>query len=168
MPSSIHATACLTFLPMLASLSQILETAEANAVERRIDPSVFLGARLAPDMLNFTSQVQIACDHAKGALYRIRGEMPPSLPDAETSFAELRARIDKTVELIKAVPADLVNGLEDAPVELKMRFGTLNFTGQGFLLGYSIPNFYFHLTTAYDILRHNGVPLGKMDFIGRR
>lgn len=168
MTSSLHSTAALTFLPILANLSDILGKAEVNATDRKIDPSVFLSDRLAPDMLNLTRQVQIACDHAKSALYRISGLPVPSVPDTETTFAELRARIARTVELFGAVPADQVNGKEAAQIELKFPWGDMSFTGQGFLLGYSIPNFYFHIITAYNILRHNGVPLGKGDFLARK
>lgn len=168
MPSSIHSTAAFTFLPMLANLSHILSKAEAWATERKIDPSVLLNDRLAPDMLNLTVQVRIACDHAKSALYRIQGETPPKVVDSETTFAELQERIARTIDLFKAVPADKVNGLENATVELKFPWGNLSFTGIGYLLGYAIPNFYFHVTTAYNILRHNGVPLGKADFLHER
>lgn len=167
MTSSLHATASLTFLPILANLSHILTKAETFAAEKKIDASVLLNDRLAPDMLNFTRQVQIACDFAKNVLYRIQGEVGPSMPDTETTFDELRTRIAKTIEAFKAVPADKVDGREQSPLQLKFEWGNLDLTGQIFLMGYAIPNFYFHVTTAYNILRHNGVPLGKGDFLRR-
>ncbi len=167
MTSSLHSTASLTFLPILANLSAILTKAEAYATEKKIDPAVLLNDRLAPDMLNFTRQIQIACDFAKNVLYRIQGDVGPAVADTETTFGELQARIAKTIEMFKAIPADKVDGHEASPVELKFSWGTLDLTGQSFLLGYAIPNFYFHVTTAYNILRHNGVPLGKGDFLRR-
>lgn len=168
MTTSLHSAASKTFLPMLANLAHILSTAEAWATEKKIDPAVLLGDRLAPDMLPLKAQIAIACDHAKSALYRIAGEDVPSVPDTETTFADYQARIAKTLELFHAVSADKVNGREEAPVVLKMRFGELNMTGETYLFCYAFPNFYFHVTTAYNILRHNGVPLGKGDFLKSR
>jgi uncharacterized protein len=168
MTSTLHSTAAMTFLPMLANLSHVLSKAEAFAAERRIDPSVLLNDRLAPDMLPFIAQVNIACDHAKSSLYRLQNVAPPSVADDQKTFADLQARIDRTIELFNAVPASAVNGRENEIVEVKSRAGALHFTGLGYLLGYAFPNFYFHVTTAYNILRHNGVPLGKMDFLNDR
>jgi uncharacterized protein len=166
MPSSLHATATLTFLPMLKGLSHVLSKAEAYAAEKKIDPSVFLNARLAPDMFPLIRQVQIASDHAKGAMYRIAEEAPPAIADTEVTFADLQARIAKSIALIEEFSADKVNGREDNTFEIKFPWATMSFTGQGFLLGYAIPNFYFHVTTTYNILRENGVPLGKGDYFG--
>jgi len=167
MPISLHSTATMTFLPMLKAMSHVLTKAEAFTVEKKIDPSVLLNDRLAPDMLNLTRQVQIACDHAKGAMYRVCEEKPPALEDTEKTFAELQARIAKTIELIEQFPAEKLHGRDDVTFEVKFPWGSMSFTGQGFLLGYVIPNFYFHVTTAYAILRHNGAPLGKSDYFGR-
>lgn len=167
MPISLHSTATMTFLPMLKGLDHVMSKAEAYATEKKIDLNVLLNDRLAPDMLNFTRQVQIACDHAKGAMYRVCEEKPPALADTETTFEELHARIAKTIELIQEFPAEKVNGRDDTTFEVKFPWATMSFTGQGFLLGYVIPNFYFHVTTAYAILRHNGVPIGKGDYFGR-
>jgi uncharacterized protein len=165
MPISLHSAATMTFLPMLKALSHVLAKAEAYTTEKKIDPSVLLNDRLAPDMLNLTRQVQIAC--AKGAMYRVCEETPPALADTETSFAELQARIEKTIKLIEDFPAEKLAGRDDMTFQVKFPWATMSFTGQGFLLGYVIPNFYFHVTTAYAILRHNGAPLGKADYFGR-
>ena len=153
------------FLSRLKALSHMLARAEANATERKIDPKVFLSARLSPDMLPLTSQVQLCSDHAKGASARLAGKEVPRFADDETTFADLQARIEKTVDYLKTLtPADLEEG-DTRAVQMKTRTREFNFVGKDYLLGFAMPNFYFHLTTAYDILRHNGVPLGKMDFI---
>jgi hypothetical protein len=166
MTISLHSVATLSILPRFKGLKNALNQAEAFCSERKIDPSVLLDARLAPDMASLTKQVQLASDHAKGAFYRTAGLELPSLADTENTFAELHARIDKTVELIHAVPADVMNAREDAEIVMKLRFATLNFTGHDYLVGFALPNFYFHVTTAYDILRHNGLPLGKVMYMG--
>ena len=167
MPISLHSVATLSILPRFAGLKLALNQAEAFCDDKKIDPSVLLNARLAPDMRSLTNQVQLSSDHAKGAFYRTAGLDLPSLADTESSFADLHARIDKTIELIHAVPAEKMDGREDAAVEVKMRSGALQFTAHDYLVGFALPNFYFHVTTAYAILRHNGLPLGKMMFMGR-
>jgi hypothetical protein len=167
MAVSLHSVASLSILPRFKGLKLALDQAEAFCTERKIDPTVLLSARLFPDMAPLTGQVQLASDHAKGAFYRTAGLDVPPLADTEKTFADLHARIDKTVDLIQAVTAEQMNGREDAEVEMKLRFGTLNFTGHDYLVGFALPNFYFHVTTAYDILRHNGLPLGKAMFMGR-
>ncbi len=151
----------------LRNLSAVLALGEANAKERGIDPQVFLSGRLAPDMLHLVRQVQIACDNAKGATYRLAGREVPSAADTETTFEELEARIQKTRDLIKDLKSEEFAGAAERPIVLKMRQGELNFVGIGYLTGFALPNFFFHCTTAYDILRHNGVPLTKRDFLGR-
>jgi len=166
MAVSLHSVATLSILPRFAGLKAALSQAEAFCTERKIDPSVFLNARLFPDMAPLTGQVQLASDHAKGAFYRTAGLENPSLADTEKTFAELHARIDKTIELIHAVSADKMEGRENADVELKSRTGARHFTGEGYLIGFALPNFYFHVTTAYAILRHNGLPLGKSLYMG--
>jgi hypothetical protein len=167
MTISLHTIASLSILPRFTGLKLALDQAEAFCTERKIDPSVLLNARLAPDMRNLTNQVQLSSDNAKGAFYRTAGLTPPSLADTETSFAELHARIDKTVELIEAVSPDAMSGREDAVVEMKFSHGAMQFSAPEYLIGFALPNFYFHVTTAYDILRHNGLPLGKRMFMGR-
>ena len=167
MAATLHSIATLSILPRFKGLKLALNQAEAYCTERKIDPSVLLTARLFPDMGSLTKQVQLSSDHAKGAFYRTAGLPNPSLADTEQTFAELHARIDKTVELISVVTPDQMNGRENEPVELKFPFGTMNFNTHDYLIGFALPNFYFHVTTAYDILRHNGLPLGKALFMGR-
>ena len=167
MPVSLHALATLSILPRFAGLKGALDQAEAFCTDRKIEPSVLLHARLAPDMRSLINQVQLSSDHAKGAFYRTAGLDLPSMPDTEQSFAELHARIDRTIELIKAVPEAAMEGRDAAQVELKMRAGSMQFTAPDYLIGFALPNFYFHVTTAYNILRHNGLPLGKALYMGR-
>jgi hypothetical protein len=150
----------------LKNLSAILTKAEAHAQARKIDPAVLLAARLFPDMLPLTKQVQIACDMAKGAVARLGGVEVPKHEDTETSFAELQLRIAKVVAFIESVPQSQIEGSEDRKITLPFRGQDTVFTGLQYLLGFVLPNFYFHVTTTYDILRHNGVELGKRDFIG--
>ena len=151
---------------MLGNLSAILDKGAAFAEKKKIDPAVLTSARLAPDMFPLTRQVQIACDMAKGAAARLSGSDVPKHEDNETTFAELKARIDKTLAFIKSVPADKFKGSEDRDITLQQRSGEVKFKGVDYLRYYVLPNVYFHITTAYAILRHNGVELGKADFIG--
>jgi uncharacterized protein len=167
MTISLYSVAKLSIFPRLNGLKLVLDQAEAFAAERKIDPSVLLNARLAPDMRSLTNQVQLASDHAKGAFFRTAGLEVPPLSDTESTFAELHARIDKTMELIEAIPADAMHGRDDAEIEIRFPFATMKFTGHDYLVGFALPNFYFHVTTAYDIVRHNGVTLGKSVFMGR-
>jgi hypothetical protein len=154
------------FVRQLTALTAILKTAAAFAEARKIDPSVLLNARLAPDQFPLTRQVQIATDGAKGGIARLAGLDAPSYPDDETTFEQLEARLAKTIAFLQSVTADQVDGSEDRPIHVKLRSGELNFTGQDFLLHFVIPNFFFHVTTAYAILRHNGVEIGKRDYLG--
>lgn len=167
MAVSLHSVATLSILPRFKGLKLVLEQAEAYCTERKVDPTVLVNARLFPDMAPLKGQVQLASDHAKGAFYRTAGLENPSLADTETTFAELHARIDKTVELINTVTPEQMNGREAEQVELKFRTGGMQFTAHDYLIGFALPNFYFHVTTAYDILRHNGLPLGKGIYMGR-
>jgi len=167
MTISLHAVATMSILPRFAGLKLALNQAETLCTDKKIDPSVLLNARLAPDMRSLINQVQLSSDHAKGAFYRTAGLPSPSLADTETTFADLHARIDKTIELIGDVSAAQMEGRENADVVLKFPRGDMNFTGEGYLIGFALPNFYFHVTTAYAILRHNGLPLGKSMFMGR-
>lgn len=150
----------------LTNLRQILAKAETHAEGKKIDPSVFLGGRLIPDMLPLTSQIQIASDNAKGIAARLAGIEIPSFPDTETTFADLYARIDKTLAFVASVKPAQVDGSESREVVMKLGPNTVTFTGQSYLFGFGLPNFYFHVVTAYDILRHLGVDLGKRDYIG--
>ncbi len=155
------------FNAMLNNLSACLALGEANAKERSIDPAVFLNSRLAPDMFALTRQVQIATDNAKGAAYRLAGREVPAMPDNETSFGELRTRISAVGDLLAELKPEEFEGAETREITLKMRSGEMKFPGLHYLHRWALPNFYFHTTAAYSILRHNGVPLGKPDFLGR-
>lgn len=149
----------------LSALSKILDKAEAHAKAKGIDPAVFLSARLYPDMFPLTRQVQIACDTARRGAIRLAGGEPPSVPDTETSFDELRARIAQTIDAVRALPEAAFDGAEDRSLTLKVRGSDMTFSGLDFVRTWSLPNFYFHLTTAYAILRSNGLELGKPDFL---
>jgi hypothetical protein len=165
---SMYEASVPVFSARLKALSTVLATAEQNAVERKIDPQVFLTSRLAPDMYALTRQVQIATDHAKGAPSRLAGREVPKYEDNEASFADLEARIAKTVAHLATFSAADIDGSDDRMIELKLGAREISMGGMQYLLHLAMPNFYFHLTTAYDILRHNGVPLGKATFLGAR
>lgn len=151
---------------MMTSLDGLLTKAEADAEARKIDPQTFLQYRLAPDMLPFTRQIQIATDQVKGGLSRLAGLEPPKWPDDEKTFADLHARVGNALRYAKEFQPSQLEGAETRSVELKFPNATLNFTGKDYLLSFVLPNLYFHITTAYLILRHNGVPIGKRDFVG--
>jgi len=154
-------------LQTLGALSAILDKAVAYAEAKKIDPSVLINARLAPDMLPFVSQIRMASDHAKGMTARLAGREVPKLEDNEATFDDLKARIAKTVAFVKSVSASEIDGSEDRAVTMTFSSGRKReFTGQGYLVHFALPNFYFHVTTAYDILRHNGLDIGKRDFMG--
>lgn len=167
MAITMYAASIPVFRQMLNSLHDILDTAETHADENKIDPHALLQARLFPDMFPLTRQVQIACDFAKGVSARIAGVEAPVHEDTEHSFVELRSRIAKTLAFLDAIVPAQVNGNEERQVVI-LRGTPLERTldGQSYLLHYGMPQFFFHLTTAYAILRHNGVELGKRDFIG--
>jgi hypothetical protein len=166
MPISIHAASVARFAHMLKNLAVLLDKAEAHCTARKIDPAAITSYRLFPDMLPFTRQVQIACDSAKGAAARLAGAEVPKHEDTEQSFADLRARIAKTLDFIESVPKAKLEGSETREVVIKLRGEDVKFRGDQYLLNFALPNFYFHVTTAYNILRHNGIELGKRDFIG--
>jgi len=166
MSSSLYAESVPVFVHYLNNLKRILQKAAAHAVQHRIDETALLGARLFPDMLALTRQVQIACDGAKGAAARLTGSEIPVHPDTEASFAELVARIDKTLAFIEGLGAGAFEGSGEREIVLTLRAGPRSFTAPDFLRLWALPNFYFHITTAYGLLRHNGVPLGKMDYLG--
>jgi hypothetical protein len=151
----------------LKSLSAILKKAESHCEAKKIDPNALLQARLYPDMLPLTRQVQIACDFAKGASARLAGAEVPSYPDEEKSFADLQARIAKTQEFIATFKSDQFKDSATRTVSLKLGGQDMSFKGAEYLSRVVLPNFYFHLATAYGILRHNGIELGKNDFMGR-
>lgn len=166
MTISMYEASAPRFVNMLRNLSAILARAEVHAAARKIAPEVLLSARLFPDMFPLSKQVQIACDHAKGAVARLAGVEVPGFADNEQSFAELQERIARTIAFVESVDAAQVNGSEARDIALSIGGQQLQFQGMQYLLGFALPNFYFHLVTAYNILRHNGVDIGKRDFIG--
>lgn len=166
MPLSMSDASVPVFTQGLKALDGVLAKAEAHAAARKIDEAALLQARLFPDMLPFTRQVQIACDFAKGTLARLAGAEPQSFPDEEKSFEALRDRARRTLDVVASARTNAIDGSETRIVTLKAGAQTLTFEGRPYLLHFALPNFYFHLTTAYDILRHNGVEVGKRDFIG--
>jgi hypothetical protein len=167
MTISMYQASVPPALRALANLSTILEKAEAHCAARKIEPEALLNARLYPDMLSFVHQVQIVSDNAKGAAARLAGIAPPSYPDNETSFAELKTRLAKTMEFVKSVPATQIDGSEGREIVLPVGGGrSVKFKGLDYLLGFFLPNLYFHVATAYDILRHSGVEIGKRDYLG--
>jgi hypothetical protein len=154
------------FVRMFGNLAAILDKAAVYADAKKIDPAVLLNARLAPDMHPLTRQVQIASDAAKGCAARLAGVEIPGFADTESSFAELQARIQKTLDFIQGFSPAQIDGSEEREVVMRFPGAELKFSGQDYLLHFVLPNFYFHLTTAYAILRHNGLEIGKMDYLG--
>ena len=166
MSISMYSASAPIFRTLLGALSNVLGKGEEFAKAKNIDETVLLNSRLYPDMFALTRQVQIATDGSRGAMFRLAGREMPSIADDETSFAQLRARIATVLAQIESfTPAD-IDGSEEREIVIKLRAGELKFTGQRYLMGFAIPNFTFHCTTSYDILRHNGVELGKRDFLG--
>lgn len=162
---SMHAISAPVFTRMLRNLSAILTKAEAQAKAKGYDPAVLLNSRLAPDMFPLTRQVQIATDHAKGAVARLTGATPEAIEDNEITFADLQARIAKVLAIVESAPASAYEGSETREISIKIPNAELKFSGLDYVNQWAMPNFYFHLTTAYDILRANGIELGKRDFL---
>jgi hypothetical protein len=168
MSLSMYQASVPVLMHGLTNLKMILDKAEAHAAARQIDPSVLTSSRLYPDMLPLARQVHIATDIAKGCAARLAGVDAPKYDDVEVTFDELSERIDKTIAYLKEFEVAQIDGSEERPITLKMRSGPIDFTGMTYLLYFALPNFYFHVTTAYDILRHCGVELGKLDYLGGR
>jgi uncharacterized protein len=166
MTISMYQASAPRFVNMLKNLAAILDKGQAYADAKKLDHKVLTGDRLFPDMLPLTRQVQIACDSAKGAMARLAGVEIPKHEDVEQTFPELKARVATTIAFIETFKPAQIDGSEDKQISLKTRGQDTTFKGMQFLLGFAYPNFYFHVTTAYDILRHNGVELGKWDFLG--
>lgn len=166
MSITMYSASVPVYAHTLANLERILDKAEAHAVAKKFDSAVLLGMRLAPDMLPLTKQVQIACDAAKFSVARLAGIDSPKFDDNEASIADLKARVRKTLEFLKTVPAEKVNGSEKREVSVPRRDGDMKFEGETYLKHYALPNFFFHVTTTYALLRHNGVELGKADYLG--
>lgn len=166
MSLSIYAHSPAQFVRGLQNLSSLLQKGEQFLHEKQLAESTLLEARLAPDMFPLLRQVQITCDTAKGAAARLSGQEVPVMPDNEASFAELHQRIEKTIAYLQRFqPHDFADA-DGRPIKLQSKSREFSFTAEGYLLTFAIPNFYFHLTTAYAILRHQGVELGKMDYLG--
>jgi len=166
MSVSMYQASAPRFANTLHNLSGILDKAQAHCEAKKIDPALLAAWRLAPDMFPLSRQVQIACDSAKGAVARLAGVDIPKHEDTERDFAELKARIAKTSDFIKGFKPAQLDGTEDKDIVLRLQGREVTFKGMQYLLGFALPNFYFHVTTAYAILRQNGVELGKQDFIG--
>jgi hypothetical protein len=166
MTISMSSASVPVFRTMLGNLSHILDKAQAHAEARKFDPSALLQYRLAPDMLPFTRQIQIACDAAKNGVARISGVEAPKIADTESTFSELKARIRKTLDYLATVPADRLDGTEQKDITFPVgRETTRTMKAEAYLKHWALPNFFFHVTTAYAILRHNGVELGKADYL---
>jgi hypothetical protein len=167
MTISMYSASAPVFLRMLTNLRAWLDKAEAHAAARKFDSVNYLALRLAPDMLPLNRQIQIASDSAKGAMGRLAGQPLPKWDDNEASMAELRARVDKTIDYVRGFDAAQIDGSEGREITIPRRTGEpLRFEGEAFLKHYALPNFYFHITTAYALLRNAGVELGKADFLG--
>jgi len=167
MKTSMYLISIPTFTRVLNNLVAILEKGAAHAEARKIDPTVLLNARLFPDMFPFTRQIQLAADTAIGGAARLAGTDIPVHENNEGSFAELGARLRRTLVQLAAFEPEQLDGTEDKTITWQTRSSTKNMQGQPYLMNHVLPNLFFHATTAYNILRHNGVELGKMDFLGR-
>ncbi len=166
MPVSLHTMTVDLFVPMLENLGRMLGKAAQFAEEKKLDSGVLEGSRLAPDMLNLARQVQLTSDFAKNSAARLAGVEPPKFEDRETTFAELGERVAKTVEWLRALTPAQFDGAETRHIVVPLRKRTLEMDGLPFVQKWVLPNFYFHVTTTYNILRHNGVELGKQDYLG--
>jgi hypothetical protein len=167
MPVSMYQISVPVFTRMLTSLIAIMEKAAAHCEEKKIDPAVLISYRLYPDMFAFAKQIQIATDAAKNGAGYLAGVEPPKFENTEQTFAELIGRVQKTIEFVNGFKPEQIDGSEEKEVSIKRGDTTLTYKGQEYLLNRVLPNFFFHITTAYDILRHNGVELGKKDYLGK-
>jgi len=166
MSITMHSASVPIFVRMLTNATAWLDKAEAHASAKKFDTSVYLSTRLAPDMLPFTKQIQIACDTVKFCVARLAGVEAPKFEDNETTLAELRERINATIAYAKSVPAAQIDGSEEKDITIPRRDGSVVMKGEAYLKHFVLPNLFFHVTTAYALLRHNGVELGKMDYLG--
>jgi hypothetical protein len=167
MALSLYDISVPVFSRGLGQLTHVLEKSLAHAKANDIDPATLVDARLAPDMITLAGQIQRASDASKLGVARISGVTAPSFPDEEKTYDELLARIAKTQAFLATVDRTLIDGQEERPVTIKAREGEAHFTAQRYLLQFALPNFFFHVTTAYDVLRHKGMPIGKMDYLGK-
>jgi hypothetical protein len=167
MTISMYQASAPVLVQSLKGLLRVIDKAEDYAKARKIDEQVLLQMRIFPDMFAFVRQCQIVTDNAKGAVARLAGQTPPAYEDNEASFAELRARVTKTIAFVESFTAEQIDGSEDRPVVLKFPNATLEFTGQQYLLHFALPNVFFHVTTAYNLMRQAGVDVTKTDYMGR-
>jgi hypothetical protein len=167
MTISMYQASIPVFVHMLTNLNGILDKAAVHAEAKKIDPGVFVQARLFPDMFTLARQIQIATDMVKGCAARLAGTEPPKYEDNETSFAELKDRVDRTIAYVETFQAAQIDGTEEKAITLSVGGRTFQFTGIGYLLNFVLPNMYFHIAMVYAILRHGGVELGKADFLGK-
>ncbi len=166
MTMSMYQASVPVFSRMLTNLATCLNKAAKHCEDKKIDPGALLNARLYPDMFHLVKQVQVATDMAKGGVAWLAGQEPPVYEDTEKSFADLAARIEKTIAFINTFQPGQIDGTEEKEITLKMRSGEVKFKGQAYLQNFVYGNFYFHVTTAYALLRHNGVEVGKRDYLG--
>ncbi len=166
MTISMHSASVPIFVRMLGNLSICLDKAEAHAAEKKFESTVYLSSRLAPDMLPLTAQIQIACDTVKFCVARLAGVEGPKFEDNEASLADLKKRIAKTIDYAQSVPAAQIDGSDAKTISVPRRTGPMPMSGEAYLKFFALPNFFFHVSTTYALLRHNGVPLGKMDYLG--
>lgn len=167
MPLSMYQASVPVFIRMLNNLAAMLDKAAAHCEAKKIDPAALLGFRLYPDMFAFARQVQVGADHAKNGAARLAGVEAPEFENTEKTFPELIARVKQTIAFLETLKPEQIDGSEEREVTIKRGDTVVTYQGQDYLLNRALPNFYFHFTTAYDILRHNGVELGKRDYLGR-
>jgi uncharacterized protein len=163
---SMYQASVPRFVNILGNLSNILDKAQVHVDAKKLDTATLTTYRLFPDMLPMTTQVQIACDAAKGVVARLAGVEIPVYEDNEKTLADLKARITKTIAFIQSVTPGQIDGTEDKEIVIKRGDKETRYSGMQFLLGHALPNFYFHVTTTYNILRHNGIEIGKRDYLG--
>lgn len=166
MTISMYEASIPQFKKMLGNLSAILKTAQAHSINKKVDEKVVLGSRLFLDMFALTKQVQIACDQVKNGLARLAGVEPPKMDDQESTFSELQERIAKTIKFLDTLEPSQLDSATKKEIKFSIGEWKFEFIGDQYLLTWIIPNFYFHITTAYNILRHNGVEIGKSDYLG--
>ncbi|MEO8135968.1 MAG: DUF1993 domain-containing protein [Betaproteobacteria bacterium] len=166
MTISMYQASVPRFVNMLGNLSNILDKAIAHSEAKKLDPLALSSFRLFPDMLPLTAQVQIACDAAKGVVARLAGVDIPAFEDNEKTLQDVKARIGKTIAFIETIKPEQIDGTEDKAIVIKRGDKETHYKGMQFLLGHAIPNVYFHIATTYNILRHNGVEIGKRDYLG--
>ena len=165
MALTMHSASVPVFVRMLGNLAGWLDKAESHAREKKFEPEVYLSARLAPDMLPLPQQIQIACDAAKFCVARLAGSDAPPFADDEKTLDDLRLRLRRTIDYVESVPAAQIDGSDDREITVPRRAGPIQMKGEMYLKHFVLPNFFFHVTTVYALLRHNGVNLGKSDFL---